>query len=148
MYIIISVWDGWWRGMGRKIEIYIVLGPTYDTQTSATNLGTLHIPSNQWRHSVIYSEEGGSRCARKRVHWFSLPGLRDGVKKRKIKGFGKRGNGGRDTHIMYCKKCRLFWKYDYTNLRRKYKKLYERELWSVLLSFLAWMSFLFLLCFS
>lgn len=36
--------DGGWA---EKLEIYIVLGPTYDTQTSATNLGTLHIASNQ-----------------------------------------------------------------------------------------------------
>lgn len=47
----------------------------------------------------MYSEEGGSRCARKRVHLFSLPGLRDGSKNEKLRVL-ENGETGEGIHIQ------------------------------------------------
>lgn len=124
--------DGGKRGMGRKNRD-LHCSRTYVRHTDKRNLGTITSLQTS-EDTVMYSEEGGSRCARKRVHLFSLPGLRDGSKNEKLRVLE---NGGRNTHIMYCKKCRLFWKYDYTNLRRKYKN-YTNENYEVS-CFLSWL---------
>lgn len=135
--------DGGKRGMGRKNrDLHCSQTYVRDTHTSATSERS-HRFKPVKTHSDVFRGRREPVCEEESSFVFSAraPGW---VKKRKIKGFGKRGNGGRNTHIMYFKKCRLFWKYDYTNLRRKYKN-YTNENYEVscFLSWLGWVFFFF-----